>query len=119
MSPCIVDLKVFDSRTCETAFYLEHMYPILAVALDDMFVYSAGIDNDILIWDIRTGEVQNRLQGHTDTVTGIKISPDGNYLLSSSMDNSCKIWDIKPFSTIPNRLVSDLYGIHALTHFYV
>ena len=28
------------------------------------------------------------MRGHTDTVTGIELSPDGSYLLSTAMDNT-------------------------------
>ena len=28
------------------------------------------------------------MRGHTDTVTGMELSPDGSYLLSNAMDNS-------------------------------
>ena len=31
------------------------------------------------------------MRGHTDTVTGIELSPDGSYLLSTAMDNTGKI----------------------------
>ena len=29
-----------------------------------------------------------RMRGHSDTVTGMQLSPDGSYLLSNSMDNT-------------------------------
>ena len=31
-------------------------------------------------------------QGHSDTVTGMKLSPDGAYVLTNSMDNTVRIW---------------------------
>ena len=38
------------------------------------------------------------MKGHSDTVTGMSLSPDGSYLLSNSMDNSLRIWDVRPFA---------------------
>lgn len=35
--------------------------------------------------------------GHSDTITGLRLSPDGNLLLSNSMDNILRIWDIRPY----------------------
>ncbi len=35
--------------------------------------------------------------GHTDTVTGLSLSPCGSFVLSNSMDNTCRIWDIRPY----------------------
>ena len=29
-----------------------------------------------------------RMRGHSDTVTGMQLSPDGSYLLSNAMDNT-------------------------------
>lgn len=40
--------------------------------------------------------------GHTDTITSISLSPDGNFLLSNSMDHSIRLWDIRPF-VVGNR----------------
>jgi hypothetical protein len=56
-------------------------------------VYSAGLDNAIKVWDLRkAGQASLVLQGHSDTVTGIKASPDGTHLLSNSMDNTVGGW---------------------------
>lgn len=38
------------------------------------------------------------MPGHTDTVTGLELSPDGSYLLSNAMDNSLRIWDVRPYA---------------------
>ena len=39
------------------------------------------------------------MTGHTDTVTGLALSPDGSYALSNAMDNTLRIWDVRPFAT--------------------
>lgn len=41
--------------------------------------------------------VRAQLKGHTDTVTGLRLSPDGNLLLSNAMDNQLRIWDTRAF----------------------
>ena len=33
--------------------------------------------------------------GHTDTITGLSLSPDGSFLLSNSMDQTIRMWDIR------------------------
>lgn len=40
----------------------------------------------------------HHMKGHSDTVTGLALSPDGSYVLSNSMDNSLRVWDIRPFA---------------------
>ena len=40
------------------------------------------------VWDLRKNAVVYKMRGHTDTITGMELSPDGSYLLSNGMDNS-------------------------------
>ena len=43
-----------------------------------------------------------RLAGHTDTVTGLALSPDGGErLLSFAMDGALRAWDMRPCPTAP------------------
>jgi Prp8 binding protein len=50
------------------------------------------------------------LEGHTDSITGLRISPDGTNLLSNSFDNTLRIWDVKPFAPDGDRLIRTLSG---------
>jgi Prp8 binding protein len=62
-------------------------------------VFIAGIDNQIKIFDLRKKQVENTLIGHLDTITGMALSNDGNYLLSNSMDHTIRCWDIRAFTS--------------------
>ena len=35
------------------------------------------------------------LEGHTESVYSICVSPDGSYIISGSADKTIKIWDTK------------------------
>jgi len=70
----------------------------------DRMAFVGGIDNKIRAYDFRkvdgrsqTADPVMTLEGHADTISGLKISPDGNYLLSNSMDNTLKCWTVKGF----------------------
>mmetsp|Transcript_5034 Transcript_5034/g.5808 ORF Transcript_5034/g.5808 Transcript_5034/m.5808 type:complete len:156 (+) Transcript_5034:1-468(+) len=61
-------------------------------------VYSAGIDNCITAWDVRsTHDKVMKMKGHTDTITCLSLHPKGTHLLSNSMDGTLKSWDVRPF----------------------
>jgi WD40 repeat protein len=61
-------------------------------------VYSGGLDNEVSVWELRKGAVSFKLAGHSNTVTGLKVSPDGHHLLTNSMDNTLRVWDLRPFA---------------------
>ncbi len=61
-------------------------------------VYTGGIDNSVKVWDLRKEEVVHMLAGHTDTITGMSVSPDGSHLLTNSMDNTLREWDMRPYA---------------------
>jgi len=86
-------------------------FPVTSVCFSDQsdLIYSAGVDNDIKIWDLRKKQVSMTLEGHTDTVTGLRLSPDGNFLLSNAMDQTVRIWDIRPFCQV-NRNIKNFQG---------
>lgn len=50
------------------------------------------------MWDLRKNAVVYQMKGHSDTVTGLSLSPDGSFVLSNSMDNSLRVWDIRAFA---------------------
>jgi len=46
------------------------------------------------IWDTATGALLATLRGHTDAVTSVTYSRDGQRLLTTSFDNTARIWDV-------------------------
>lgn len=63
-----------------------------------MQVYSAGLDNNITVWDLRKGAESMTLKGHSDSITGLALNPDGTHLLSNAADNSLRVWDLRPYA---------------------
>ena len=69
------------------------------IQADDVLqVYSGGLDNNITVWDLRKGEQSMSLTGHTDSITGLSLNPDGTHLLSNAVDNSLRVWDMRPYA---------------------
>ncbi len=50
---------------------------------------------DILIRDLRTGDLLETLRGHTDEALALAWSPDGSRLASAGRDRLIRVWDAK------------------------
>ncbi|PPQ75265.1 hypothetical protein CVT24_007438 [Panaeolus cyanescens] len=66
----------------------------VAISPDGRWVAAGSLDYIIRIWDLRTGELVERLKGHEDSVYSVAFTPDGMGLLSGSLDKAVKFWDI-------------------------
>ena len=49
----------------------------------------------IRLINFQTGEVKALLKGHSNAITGLVFSPDGNQLISVSGDNTARIWNVR------------------------
>ncbi len=54
---------------------------------------SAGDDQTIRIWDLKSGACLRTLHAHTDNVYGVAWSPDGTLLASGGFDRMIRVWD--------------------------
>ncbi|XP_068707210.1 U5 small nuclear ribonucleoprotein 40 kDa protein-like [Montipora capricornis] len=101
---CTVKLWDTRKRGCTQTF--QNIYQVTAVSFNDTSdqIISGGIDNEIKVWDLRKNDVLYKMSGHTDTVTGLRLSPDGSFILSNAMDNTVRMWDIRPFAPLERCL---------------
>ncbi|XP_062092853.1 uncharacterized protein LOC133798532 [Humulus lupulus] len=61
-----------------------------AVEFPDGGIVSGGMDTQVLVWDLRTGEKVHTLKGHQLQVTGVAL--DNGDIVSSSVDCTLKRW---------------------------
>ncbi|KAJ3670094.1 hypothetical protein LUZ60_010418 [Juncus effusus] len=54
-------------------------------------IVSGGMDTQVLLWDVRTGEVVETMKGHQYQVTGLAVDDNGD-VISSSMDCTLRRW---------------------------
>jgi len=88
-------------------------FPVTAVAFgaDATSVFTGGVGEVAKRWDARamSGNVSDEsrvsrnavptmtLRGHADTITGMRLSPDGTRLLTNGADSSLRVWDVRPY----------------------
>lgn len=54
---------------------------------------SAGYDNWLILWDVRTNKQIYKITAHSDPVTSIDISNDDKIIMTTSYDGFCRFWD--------------------------
>jgi WD40 repeat protein len=65
----------------------------LAFSQDRKILASASGDKTIRLWGGYTGEIKRTLNGHSDTVLSIAITPDGQ-IASGSADKTIRLWSL-------------------------
>jgi WD40 repeat protein/acylphosphatase len=75
---------------------------------DGQLLVTAGADLSILLWTLGgaesiSGRLLATLEGHTDVITGLVITPDGHRAITTSRDRTVRIW-----STFEMRLLETL-----------
>jgi glucose repression regulatory protein TUP1 len=65
---------------------------------DGNWVLSGSKDRGVQFWDLQTGNVQLRLEGHKHSVISVAASAGGGYFATGSGDMWAKIWSYKPYS---------------------
>ena len=62
---------------------------------DGNYIISCNHDNNVKVWDLKTGNITRIFAGHTDWVYGAKITSNMEILISGSLDKTIKLWDFK------------------------
>lgn len=66
----------------------------VAISPSGQLVAAGSFDTVVRIWDVATGMLIERLQGHMDSVYSVAFTPDDKGLVSGSLDKTLKYWDI-------------------------
>jgi hypothetical protein len=75
----------------------------VAFAPDDRTLVSAGADQQVLVWDVASGALQQTLDGHSGAVTGPSLTSDGRSIFTASADGSVIEWDLSGTRSLGHR----------------
>ncbi len=79
---------VFPRRNkTENAIEPAELVSSLALSSDEQFLAIGG-RHSVSIWSLPEGTLLRNLEGHTERIIGIAISPDGQRLISMSWDKT-------------------------------
>jgi len=70
------------------------------------YLFSAGADNKVIIWDMATMKQMRLLSGHTDKVNDIALMPSKNRIATASDDGTVRIW------SYPNAELIEVYNFN-------
>jgi len=77
--------------------FTPHGGPISKVAFSpgqgSRLLATAGVDKTARLWDARNGKIRFDLP-HTNAVTDVAFSPDGERVATASLDKKVKIWEV-------------------------
>ena len=97
-------IKLFSTQTKEllSEFSGGHSGTILSLDIseDSTLLVSGGTDSTIVVWDLLTGRVKNRLKYHSGVVISLKISSNSRYLLSGGADGLVNMYELSTGSLL-------------------
>ncbi|MEM1169725.1 MAG: WD40 repeat domain-containing serine/threonine-protein kinase [Cyanobacteria bacterium P01_H01_bin.35] len=89
-------IKIWHLETDTELTLQSHFLRVTSIAItpDGEKLVSGSSDDSIKIWHIPTGKMLHTFRGHSDSIYGINISPDGKILVTGS-HNNIKTWNLE------------------------
>jgi WD40 repeat protein len=73
-------------------------------------------DNFIRIFDLKTGQLKQTIEGHHNSVFSVAYSPDGRFLLSGGRDAHLQVWDAAQAYPLHTSVVAHMYAINHIAY---
>lgn len=71
-----------------------HTNSVRSIAAHGNTLVSGSYDNTVAVWNLETGRMVHRMEGHTSNVYAVVIDPIRHQCMSGSMDSTVYVWDI-------------------------
>lgn len=86
----------------------------LAISRDGQKIASCGSDQNVRVWETKTGSRYNSYQGNVGPVYAIDFSPDGKTIAAAGWDHTIRLYDIakpEPKAVYPDVHEEDIWGL--------
>jgi RNA polymerase sigma factor (sigma-70 family) len=87
----------------------------VAFSPDGRLLAHAGLDRVLYVWDVATGQVLARFEGHQGPIGSVVFAPHGRSVATASGDTTALVWDVKDLwaKTGPKPHVLDADAVQA------
>lgn len=76
-------------------------------AHDNAKFASSGGDKQVFVWDVATGSIIRRLQGHFGKINCVAFNKDAQVLASAGFDAKIMLWDMRAVSRDPIQIFKE------------
>lgn len=66
----------------------------VAITPDGQRAIAASSDRPLRVWNLASGAVERRLEGHAKWVRAVVTTPNGRHAISASEDRTLRVWDL-------------------------
>lgn len=92
------EIRLYRTDTWEEAMRLraERISSVYAMAFspDGATVFVGGFSNKVEVWDLGARAMLTEHVGHTDSIWGLVVFPDGERVVTTSRDGTVRLWRI-------------------------
>lgn len=71
-------------------------------------------ENSIKVWDVNSGKIIGKLEGHTDETTALLFNEDGTSLISAAKDNKVILWSLIDWGIIDSTTIDSPVNAFAI-----
>ncbi|XP_034217292.1 autophagy-related protein 16 isoform X1 [Prunus dulcis] len=90
-------IKVWDLQKgyCTNTIIFPKNCNALCFSMDGQTICSGHVDGNLRLWDIEKGKLLSEVAAHSNAVTSISLSRNGNVVLTSGRDNVHNLFDMR------------------------
>jgi WD40 repeat protein len=66
----------------------------ISLSADGKLAISGSWDNNLILWNVESGEALRTLKGSTDKIEAVSMSSDGRFAVSGSWGKTVKLWNV-------------------------